>query len=141
MASNLKTNVILPPPRLKATRYSAPKKFKKAMFPTRKTLVKKEGWPCLGGWYLRSNTNIEQFLTAQEELYMKQGTVSFRYHGVLSSLHMRLAHACKDGKIRAPINCTVYRKKNGTKTFYGECAKCKVKLSNELKAVLIMEEL
>ena len=140
MASNLKTNVILPPT-YKATHIVASKKLKKVMFPARKILVKKEGWPCIGGWYLRSKTNIEQFLSAQEELAAKKGVIPHQYYGVLNTLHMRLAHACKDGKIRAPINCTVYRKKNGTKTFYGECAKCKVKLSNELKAVLIMEEL
>jgi hypothetical protein len=55
------------------------------------------------------------------------------------NLDKRLAHACTDGKIRAPRDVEYYMKRNGGVSIYGHCHHCNVPLSAGIKFIIIME--
>jgi hypothetical protein len=50
----------------------------------------------------------------------------------------RFAHACDDGEIRAP-NVEVYHRQDGFTSIYGKCRHCNKQLSDEIKAIAILE--
>jgi hypothetical protein len=55
-------------------------------------------------------------------------------------LEARLAHACDDGKIRAPSWVEYYRTKGGGVSIYGKCRHCEKSLSNGIKGIIILEK-
>jgi len=53
-------------------------------------------------------------------------------------LESRLAHACEDGKIRAPHWVENYHSKGGQISLYGKCKNCGAKLSDGVKTIILM---
>lgn len=50
----------------------------------------------------------------------------------------RLAHVCENGKITAPHNIYLYKKKDGTYSIKGKCRKCGAPLPEELEAAILL---
>ena len=113
--------------------------------PNRKTLVTKEKWPLIDDWYWCPEHIIIKRIDDEEDIIQGFGTSSPRRLGFQMwakhqlDLTRRLAHACTDGKIRAPIEVEYYNKKHGGCSIYGKCAKCDVALSNGIKFIIIMD--
>jgi hypothetical protein len=79
----------------------------------RKTLVKEENWAKVGDWYFgpdkkRPSWAFLPYLTEEHMLSPK--------------LRARLAHACKDGGVRAPGAVYVYKRKKGGMTIQASCS-------------------
>ncbi len=55
-------------------------------------------------------------------------------------LEARLAHACKDGRIRAPSYVEYYKQQGGIISIYGKCRHCEESLSDGIKGIIIMEQ-
>ena len=114
----------------------------------RSTLVKKESWPLVDGWYWCPEVVVEMRVADEKE----------RLKGVLSNyaiqlgysqwnrnqwkLEARLAHACDDGKIRATAGWGVeyFTKAGGTARIYGKCRACDEALSDGIKMIILMEK-
>ena len=117
----------------------------------RRTLVKREKWPLIDGWYWCPQSTYACRIEA-ERFRMRLTTKSavtpgwsptgvswplwwaFQEHVVTG----RLAHACDDGEIRAPWLET-YLRKDGITSIYGKCRKCDTPLSNGIKAIILLE--
>jgi hypothetical protein len=111
----------------------------------RKTRVIKEGWPLVDGWYWCPKSLIEkrhEFEYAQDKVYWKALGSSTQipwWAEAEYEVNQRVAHACKDGVIRAGWGVASYKKKGGTISLYGKCKHCNVKLSDGLKTIIQME--
>ena len=103
----------------------------------RKTLIKRESWALIDDWYYCPLSVVEDRID-NEKLYLAQFS-SLVWANRQKRLEARLAHACDDGKIRAPSHVEYYKTKAGTVSIYGKCRTCNKPLSNGLKAILIME--
>ncbi len=114
----------------------------------RKTLVKKEGWPLVDGWYWCPEVVIKERIE-EEEKSLPQALGNFGIALTFSSwkrdqwkLEARLAHACHDGSIRATAGWGVeyYEKPGGTARIYGKCRFCNETLSDGIKMIILMEK-
>ena len=111
----------------------------------RKTLIKKEKWPLIDGWYWCPKQLIEQRIANEHDRlsFVSSDTPIWiavrRWEKLQYNLTRRLAHACDDGKIRAPIEVEYYKKKRGGVTIHGRCKKCDTKLTDGIKCIIIME--
>lgn len=112
----------------------------------RKTLIKKEHWPLIDDWYWCPVPTIEERIEKEETRVksVKRGNpmwYSF-YSWSLDQMELtaRLAHACKDGRIRAPSWVEYYKGKGGHIGIYGKCRFCGTSLSDGIKGIIIMEK-
>ncbi len=114
----------------------------------RKTLVKKESWPLVDGWYWCPPVVIDERI-AEEKKRLKgllnHSAISYgfqRWCHDQKRLEARLAHACHDGKIRATAGWGVeyYEKPGGTARIYGKCRFCNEELSDAIKMIILMEK-
>lgn len=114
----------------------------------RSTLVKNEAWPLVDGWYWCPESVLESRVAVEKE----------RLKGVLSNyaiqlgfsswkkdqerLGARLAHHCRDGKIRAPSGYGIqyYQGPGGIARLYGKCRHCDEALSDGVKCIILMEK-
>ena len=113
----------------------------------RKTLVKKESWPLVDGWYWCPQVVIDERI-AEEKKRLKgllnHSAISYgflRWKEDQKKLEARLAHACNDGKIRATAGWGVeyFTKAGGTARIYGKCRFCNETLSDAIKMIILME--
>jgi len=109
----------------------------------RKTLIKKEKWPLIDGWYWCPMDLVKKRIREEGD---RLGSIKpthplwfqfFTWCRTQRSLESRLAHACPDGKIRAPHWVENYRSRGGEK-LYGKCKNCGAKLSDGVKTIIIM---
>ena len=113
----------------------------------RRTLVKKESWPLVDGWYWCPESVIEKRIESEKKLLrgrMNRPDIHFafqRWEEDQSRLEARLAHACHDGRIRAASGWGVeyFHTAGGTVRIYGKCRFCNTPLSDGIKAIIIME--
>lgn len=113
----------------------------------RKTLIKKEKWPLIDGWYwcpiplidarIQEKKAHLTYINAANPIWMSFDW--WKKHQY--DLTRRLAHACNDGKIRAAIEVQYYTKKSGIVSLYGLCEKCNTPLSDGIKTIIILEKL
>jgi hypothetical protein len=112
----------------------------------RKTLIRKESWPLIDDWYwCPLPTIIERVKKEQTRISCVKVNsplwFSFAsWRALQGKLEARLAHACDDGRIRAPSWVEYYRQKGGQISIYGKCRHCDKPLSNGIKAIIIMEQ-
>lgn len=113
----------------------------------RRTLVKKEGWPEVDGWYWCPEVCIEKRInTEKTRLGSFAGHFSLRlefdrWKEDQRKLEARLAHACHDGRIRAPSGYGIeyWKNKGGLARIYGKCRHCNEGLSDGIKMIIHME--
>jgi hypothetical protein len=112
----------------------------------RKTLIAKENWPLIDDWYYCPLPSIEERVQAERA---RLNTVSRNsplwfsfgsWRNTQYKLEARLAHACDDGRIRAPSWVEYYKQKGGSVSIYGKCRRCDKALSDGIKGIIIMEE-
>ena len=116
----------------------------------RKTLIRKEGWPQIDDWYWCPLSLVDERVIAEKNKYKIPGGYSYKKQsGVYSwatwerqqyKLEARLAHACDDGRIRAPSWVEYFTLKNGSISIYGKCRFCDKPLSDGIKGIIIMEK-
>jgi hypothetical protein len=112
----------------------------------RKTLIRKEKWPLIDDWYWCPVPAIEDRIKAEMEMLntiKRASPLWFSFHSWKESqykLEARLAHACDDGRIRAPSWVEYYRQKGGIISIYGKCRHCEKSLSDGIKGIIIMEK-
>jgi hypothetical protein len=107
----------------------------------RKTLVKKENWPLIERWYWCPASVIDANVNALYNNHMSsiaQLGWPLWWNIQERIVSSRLAHACDDGGIRAPWVET-YKRKDNVISIYGKCRKCDTPLSDEIKAIIILE--
>jgi hypothetical protein len=112
----------------------------------RKTLIRREQWPLIDGWYWCPIPSIEDRIQTEiknmshvkrsSPLWFSLGSWKMLQY----KLEARLAHACDDGKIRAPSWVEYYRTKGGGVSIYGKCRHCEKSLSNGIKGIIILEK-
>jgi hypothetical protein len=112
----------------------------------RRTLVRKEKWPLVDGWYWCPPVIIKNRIEAEKKRLkgFLNGSLMFtfqRWRDDQQKLEARLAHACHDGRIRAASGYGIeyFRTAGGTVRIYGKCRFCDEPLSNGVKVVIIME--
>ena len=117
----------------------------------RRTLVKREKWPLIDGWYW-CPANVVEDRMEKERIRMKISKSPVQLQkGIATGLGWplwwafqerivtgRLAHACDDGEIRAPWVET-YIRQDGVTSIYGKCRTCNTPLSNGIKAIILLE--
>jgi hypothetical protein len=109
--------------------------------------VREEGWPLIDGWYWCPLPVIDDRIKDEEtsiSVYRTHTAIHYefvRWRNAQYLLEARLAHKCKDGSIRAPSRVQWYEKKSGGISIYGGCKKCKKKLSDGIKTIMIMEDM
>lgn len=120
--------------------------------PQRRTLVEKEGWLLIDGWYICplhvARARIEETRKTLPTSSLRWGKVFMNPHRLEFAnwakreieLEARLAHACKDGKVRAPDRVQHFTKKSGMVSIYGKCRHCNEKLTSGVIAVILMDE-
>lgn len=112
----------------------------------RKTLVRKESWPQIDDWYWCPLTTVRKRIKDEEarlKTVNKRAPMWYSFHTWKvnqSKLEARLAHACEDGRIRAPSWVEYYRTKGGGVSIYGKCRTCEKSLSDGIKGIIIMEK-
>jgi hypothetical protein len=112
----------------------------------RKTLIKKEGWPEVDGWYWCPASVIKKRIKDEKEFF-NLGTDSTRRWSFMRweedqwRLEARLAHKCSDGRIRAPSGYGIekYTRPGGTIKLYGKCRFCDENLTDGIKGIILME--
>jgi len=113
----------------------------------RKTLIKKEGWPLVDSWYWCPESVVKKRIRNERDRLksvINRPTISIqllRWESDQLKLDARLAHACHDGRIRAPSGHGIeyYRGKGGITKLYGKCRYCDEALSNGIKFIIFME--
>lgn len=109
---------------------------RKTLWEQKRTLVRNEGWPLIDGWYWCP----ESLIDARVKYWEKEGNYyTINLKAAYSKLNQRVAHACKDGRIRAGVGIQTYKKKSGMLSLYGKCKRCDEKLSDGVKTIIIME--
>ena len=114
----------------------------------RKTLIRKEYWPQIDDWYwcplpLVGKRIINEFelnKIKKEKRYNARWRFFHSWETQQWKLEARLAHACDDGRIRAPSWVEYYKQKNGSVSIYGKCRHCEKSLSDGIKGIIIMEK-
>lgn len=112
----------------------------------RKTLIRKEGWPLIGDWYWCPIPVIDERVKKECDklsITFKGSPLWFSFASwerMQYKLGARLAHACDDGRIRAPKWVEYYKTKGGLVSIYGKCRRCEKTLSDGIKGIIIMEE-
>ena len=122
----------------------------------RRTLVKREKWPLIDGWYWCPQSVMEARIGEEQIRMLIKGpgpSMAWGWNpaGIRSTLVWplwwefqekvvtgRLAHACNDGEIRAPWVET-YLRRDGITNIYGGCRTCKTSLSDGIKAIILLE--
>ena len=115
--------------------------------PHRKTQVKNEQWPLIDDWYWcpmpivkkRIDDEMERIKPIKLTAYSPLWFTIHRWKKYQSTLDARLAHACADGKIRAPSWVEYRPTKSGSVSIYGKCRHCNVPLSDSIKGIILME--
>ena len=115
----------------------------------RKTLIKNESWPLVDGWYWCPLICIEKRIEEEKERlsgFLHASSISYgllRWSDDQKRLDARLAHACHDGKIRAPSGYGIeyYQKVGGIAKIYGKCRHCDEELSDGIKTIIFMEKM
>ena len=111
----------------------------------RKTLIRKEGWPQIDDWYWCPLPVIKERVNKEHhrlKSIAKNSAVWYSYGSWVRQqyeLVARLAHACNDGRIRAPSWVEYFKLKNGSISIYGKCRHCDETLSDGIKGIIIME--
>ncbi len=113
----------------------------------RKTLIKKEGWPLVDGWYWCPQSVVDKRIKNERKVLKENSRLSALPFQLLGwerdqkRLEARLAHACWDGKIRAASGYGVeyYHGDNGKTEIYGKCRFCEEPLSDGIKLIIRME--
>lgn len=112
----------------------------------RKTLIKKEGWPEIDGWYWCPASVIKKRIVDEKEHFQIGHASLSKYSFMIWEedqwrLEARLAHKCSDGRIRAPSGYGVekYRRDAGTVKIYGKCRFCDEVLTDGIKGIILME--
>lgn len=114
--------------------------------PHRKTLVKTESWVEIDGWYWCPEPSVHKRVKEEKErlgTIRPQSAVWYSYWAWEERqyrLDARLAHACKDGNIRAPSWFDYYTRQDGGVSIYGKCRLCDVDISDGVKSIIIMEK-
>ena len=112
----------------------------------RKTLIRKERWPQIDDWYWCPLSLIDERIENERNRLRsiaRKHTVWYSYatwERNQYKLEARLAHACDDGRIRAPSWVDYFTCKNGSVSIYGKCRHCDKKLSDGIKGIIIMEK-
>ena len=112
----------------------------------RKTLIRKELWPLIDDWYWCPIDIIEERVakeTARLKIVSQMSPLWFSlasWEQQQYELGARLAHACSDGRIRAPSWVEYYAQKGGAISIYGKCRHCEQTLSDGIKGIIIMEK-
>ena len=116
----------------------------------RKTLIRREGWPQIDDWYWCPLPVIEERIVKERKRVNRASkitTFSLRHSFNMwikrqMKLESRLAHACDDGRIRAPSGWGIeyFKGKGGTISIYGKCSHCEKPLSDGIKGIIIMEK-
>jgi hypothetical protein len=111
----------------------------------RKTLIRKEGWVQIDDWYWCPLPVVHK-RCENERIRLNNVKKLHPIHYALGAwiqqqykLEARLAHACDDGRIRAPSWVEYFTMKNGSISIYGKCRRCDKKLSDGIKGIIIME--
>ncbi len=112
----------------------------------RKTLVRKESWPLIDGWYWCPPSVVKERIDKEEARILSLQKTSalpfdFLRWGVdQKRLDARLAHACHDGRIRAPAGWGIetFRHVGGIIRIYGKCRFCDEPLSDGIKTIIMM---
>ncbi len=112
----------------------------------RKTLIRKEGWPQIDDWYwcplsvvderIENEVNRIKSMPQRNMIRFSFGVWQRQQYDLVA----RLAHACDDGRIRAPSWVEYFKMKNGGISIYGKCRFCDKKLSDGIKGIIIMEK-
>ena len=112
----------------------------------RKTLIRKERWPCIDGWYWCPLTVVAERIEKERnrlDIIKRINPIWYSYQTwkiTQYDLGARLAHACDDGRIRAPSWVEYYVGKGGHRGIYGKCRFCDTPISDGMKAIIIMEK-
>ena len=112
----------------------------------RKTLIRKEHWPRIDDWYWCPIPIIDERIKKEADRLKsvnRKHTIWYSYATWVmqqGELGARLAHACDDGRIRAPSWVEYYKGKGGRIGIYGKCRHCDVPLSDSIKGIIIMEK-
>lgn len=113
----------------------------------RKTLVRKESWPLVDGWYWCPQVVIDKRIDDEKKRLkgmLNHSAISFgflRWKQDQKKLEARLAHACHDGRIRACAgwNVEYHKTVGGIARIYGKCRFCNEPLSDGIKCIILME--
>jgi hypothetical protein len=113
----------------------------------RRTLVKKESWPLVDGWYWCPQVVIKNRIEAEKKRlfgFMNRPNISFGFQTWKEDqekLEARLAHACHDGRIRAASGWGIekFHTAGGIVKIYGKCRFCDTPLSDGIKTIMMME--
>ena len=111
----------------------------------RKTLIRKEGWPQIDDWYWCPLSLVDQRVINEVNRLKPTSRRSTVYFSLATwerqqyELTARLAHACGDGRIRAPSWVEYFVRKNKSISIYGKCRFCDETLSDGIKGIIIME--
>ena len=112
----------------------------------RRTLVNKELWPQIDDWYwcpinfIRDRVQKEKDVLNIVSRYSPLWFSFASWKAMQYKLEARLAHACDDGRIRAPSWVEYYKTKGGCISIYGKCRHCNKALSDGIKGIIIMEK-
>ncbi len=112
----------------------------------RKTLIRKEYWPQIDDWYWCPLSVIDDRVLKEGRRVAKHGKRHSAWYTFAAwekqqyQISARLAHACDDGRIRAPSWVEYYRGKGGNIGIYGKCRFCDKTLSDGIKGIIIMEK-
>ena len=91
--------------------------------PRRAKAIIEESWIPMGDW----------FICSRSIALKREGAEWLESNGIWTR---RLAHRCKNGKIRAPRGFSWQKK---TDTIYGECQGCSEPLADDVKAFIRLE--
>ncbi len=112
----------------------------------RKTLIRKEGWPQIDDWYWCPLSVVHERCENERKRLMGVKVLhpihfsSSSWIQLQYKLEARLAHACDDGRIRAPSWVEYFKKKDKSISIYGKCRHCDKTLSDGIKGIIIMEK-
>ena len=111
----------------------------------RKTLIRKEHWPQIDDWYWCSLAMVDKRIIDEKNRFKTINKTNNVWYSFATwerqqyKLEARLAHACDDGRIRAPSWVEYFTLKNGSISIYGKCRHCDKTLSDGIKGIIIME--
>jgi len=111
----------------------------------RKTLIRKEGWPQIDDWYWCPLSLVDERVIDEKNRLSSVSRKNTLWYSWATwernqyKLEARLAHACDDGRIRAPSWVEYFVRKNKSIGIYGKCRFCNKPLSDGMKGIIIME--
>ncbi len=115
----------------------------------RSTLVRRESWPLVDGWYWCPESVFEKRIKKERERietsihYVSMPFAFLRWKDDQKKLEARLAHACHDGKIRAASGWGIeyFQTVGGIAKIYGKCRFCDEPLSDGIKTIIMMDKM